>query len=181
MELETIQDAAAHTLDERTAHARARLAELACDLAAVDDELESFAGVRSQHQVLEQACRALEELDQAGAAALFWEGLSAQDEWPGHIARARRRTESVRARIADIDARRSGLVERIGEQNEQLFLLEDEAFEHQEELDRLRNEWIVERELQTERTRPHLMLWTRGAEDRPRGREIAGTRGHRDP
>ncbi|GAB3362321.1 hypothetical protein GCM10027431_00300 [Lysobacter rhizosphaerae] len=167
MELETIQDAAAQSpLDERIAHARARLAELACDLAAVDDELESFAGVRSQHQVLEQACRALEELDQAGAAALFWEGLSAQDEWPGHIARARRRTESVRARIADIDARRCGLVERIGEENEQLYLLEDEAFEYQEELDRLRNEWIVERELQTERARPHLMLWTRGEEDR---------------
>ena len=55
--------------------------------------------------------------------------------------------------------------ERIGEQNEQLFLLEDEAFEHQEELERQRNEWVVERELQAERVRPHLMLWMRGEED----------------
>jgi outer membrane biosynthesis protein TonB len=166
MELETIQDAAdQRPLDERIAQARARLDELADNLATVDDELEAFAEVRFRHQVLEKACHALEELGHAGGADLFWEGLTAQSEWPGHIARARGRTESVRARIADIDARRCDLVERIGDQNEQLFLLEDEAFEQQEELERLRNEWIVERELQTERARPHLMLWTRGEED----------------
>ncbi|GAB3098824.1 hypothetical protein GCM10027159_20840 [Lysobacter terrae] len=71
----------------------------------------------------------------------------------------------MRASIDEIEARRRDLVERIGEQNEQLFLLEDEAFEHQEELERLQNEWIVERELETERARPHLMLWTHGEED----------------
>lgn len=167
MELETIPDAATQSpLDERIAQARVRLDELATDLAVVEEELESFAEVRIRHQVLEKACHALEELGHAGGADLFWEGLSAQNEWPGHIARARGRTESVRACIAAIDARRSDLVAKIGEQNEQLYLLEDEAFEHQEALDRLRNEWIVERELQAERARPHLMLWTRGEEDK---------------
>ena len=171
MEPETIQDAnAPGSLDERIAQARARLDELARDLTTVDEELEPFAGERVRHKLLEQACHALEELNQAGGADLFWEGLfrdgpSANDERAGHLALARDRTESVRARINEIEARRSDLVERIGEQNEQLFLLEDEAFEHQEELERQRNEWVVERELQAERVRPHLMLWMRGEED----------------
>ncbi len=166
MELETIQDATAPgLLDERIAEARVRLDALARDLSVVDEELETFAAERVRHKLLEQACHALEDLSQAGGADLFWEGLVAKGEWAGHIARARGRTESVRARIDEIEVRRSGLVGRIGEQNEQLFLLEDEAFEHQEELERQRNEWVVERELEAERVRPHLMLWMRGEED----------------
>lgn len=166
METETIQDANAQAaLDERIAQARERLDQLAQDIAAVDEELDTFAGERVRHKLLEQACHALEELNQAGGADLFWDGLAAKGEWAGHLAHARSRTESVRARIDDIEVRRSELVERIGEENEQLFLLEDEAFEHQEELERQRNEWIVERELDTGRVRPHLMLWMRGEED----------------
>lgn len=166
-ELETIQDAnAAGALDERIAEARARLDALVDDLSVIDEELEGFAGERLKHKLLEQACHALEELNQAGGTALFWEGLAANDEWAAHLARARGRTDAMRALIVEIEARRAGLVERIGEQNEQLYLLEDEAFEHQEELERQRNEWIVERELETGRARPHLMLWMRGEEDR---------------
>jgi outer membrane biosynthesis protein TonB len=166
MEPETIQDAnAPGSLDDRIAEARARLDELARDFAAVDEELETFTEERVRHKLLEQAFHALEELNQAGGADLFWDGLAAKGEWAGHIARARGRTECVRARIDEIEARRSDLVERIGEQNEQLLLLEDEAFEHQEELERQRNEWVVERELEADRVRPHLMLWMRGEED----------------
>ena len=77
MELETIQDAnAPGPLDERIAEARARLDELARDLAAVDEELETFAAERVRHKLLEQAFHALEELNQAGGADLFWDGLS---------------------------------------------------------------------------------------------------------
>lgn len=166
MEHETILEAdVTGSLDERIAAARARLDEFVRDLAAVDSELETFAAERARHKLLEQACRALEELDQAGGADLFWDGLAASGERAGHIARARGRTDSLRARIGEIEARRGELIEKIGGQNEQLLLLEDEAFEHQEELERQRNEWIVERELQTDRVRPHLMLWMRGEED----------------
>lgn len=166
MEFETIQDAhPPGSLDERIAQARARLDELARALAAIDDELETLAAERVRNDLLEQACRTLEELDHAGGAELFWDGLAAQGERAGHIARARGRAESARAVIGEVEARRSGLIARIGEQNEELLLLDDEAFEHQEELERQRNEWIVERELEVDRIRPHLMLWMRGEED----------------
>jgi len=166
MELETNHADEQASLDERIAEARARLDALAQDLAIVEEELEGFASERVRHRLLEQACHALEELNQADGADLFWDGLAASGQWAGHIAQARRRIEAVRAQIDEVEARRSALVERIGEHNENLFLLEDEAFEHQEELERQRNEWIVERELDAGRVRPHLMLWMRGEEDR---------------
>jgi outer membrane biosynthesis protein TonB len=166
MEVETNHAQAQAEIDARIAEARARLDEFAHDLAVIEEELEGFAGERVRHRLLEQACLALEELEQVGGADLFWDGLAANSESAGHIARARRRTEAVRAQINEVEARRGALVERIGEQNDELFLLEDEAFEHQEELDRRRNEWIVERELDAGRVRPHLMLWMRGDEDR---------------
>lgn len=174
MEPETIEDGtAAAPLDERIAAVRARLDELALDLAAVDEVLESFLGDRVRYQLLERACNALEELDEACGAHLFWDGLAAgndglatENERAAHIARARGRGESVRAGIEAIEARRSSLIGQIREQNTQLLWLEDEAFEHQEEHERQQNEWIVERELQAGRVRPHLMLWMRGEDDR---------------
>lgn len=152
-------------LDQRIADVRARLDELAHELAAIDGEIESFAGERIRHRLLEQACQALEELHQAGGADLFWDGLVARNEWPGHLAQARGRTETVRAAIEALETRRRGVAASIGEHNEHLLLLEDEAFEIQEERERQRNEWVVERELEAGRARPHLMLWMRGEED----------------
>ncbi|MFC5593136.1 AgmX/PglI C-terminal domain-containing protein [Lysobacter niastensis] len=160
-------------LDERTAQARARLDELARDLAAVDEELEALAGERVRHRLLEQACHTLEELNRAGGSGLFWNGLAEKDDGAGHLARARGRIESMHARVEAIETRRSDLIGRIGEQNEELFLLEDEAFEHQEALERQRNEWIVDRELEAGRVRPHLMLWMRGEEDRRSRKALA--------
>jgi outer membrane biosynthesis protein TonB len=167
MELETTPDAtAADSLQERITEVRARLEELGLGLAAVDEELESFASERLQHRLLAQACQSLEELGQAGGGDLFWNGLPGADAWPEHIARARARTEALHAKIEAIEVRRGELVARIGEQNEHLLFLEDEAFEHQEELERQRHEWIVDRELAAERVRPHLMLWMRDEEDK---------------
>lgn len=167
MEPETIQEATATaSLDERIAAARARLYQLVLELATIDEELEGFLGERVRQQLLERVCNALDELDEACGAELFWEGIASGSERTEHISRARARGDAVRACIDAIEARRSGLVKQISEQNEQLLWLEDEAFEHQEELERQHNEWIVERELQTSRVRPHLMLWMRGEEDR---------------
>ena len=166
MEPETQDGAAAAPIDERTAEARERLRDLLQDLSAVDDELAGLLGDRVRQHLLERACTALEELDEAYGADLFWDGLAGKAERAGHIIRARGRGESLRARIDAVESRRSALVHSISEQNEQLLLLEDEAFEHQEEVERQNNEWVVERELQTSRVRPHLMLWMRGDEDR---------------
>lgn len=160
-------------VDDRIAQARARLHELALELGAVEAELDGLLGERVRHDLLERVCSTLEELDEACGADLFWDGLAAGGERAAHIGRARGRGAQVRARLDEVEGRRDGVLTQISAQNEELLLLEDEAFEHQEELERQRNEWIVERELEAGRARPHLMQWMRGEEDRRSRRSLA--------
>jgi outer membrane biosynthesis protein TonB len=54
-------------------------------------------------------------------------------------------------------------------------MLEDDAFEAQEEEERRRNEWILEREIEALRSHPPMMAWTRGFEDDRRFRKTLKT------
>jgi outer membrane biosynthesis protein TonB len=175
MEAETVQDApATQELERQLAQSRARLEELSGDLAAVDAELESLALERRQHNLLREACRALDDLQEAGAANLFWDGFAPEEAREAQLRRARGRVQAFQFRVGEIEGRRRGLVEQIGDQHEQHFVLEDEAFEAQEEEEKRRAEWIVERELDAARSHPHLMPWARGQEDDRRFRKTAG-------
>jgi hypothetical protein len=154
--------------------ARAKLDELARGISAVDAELESLSVTRAQHQALQAACDALDELRATGGAELFWDSstpLGARDQ---HMGRVRARIEEFHARIGEIEGRRRKLVEEMKEQHGETEMLEDDAFEAQEEEERRRNEWIVEREIEAVRA-PSLMAWTRGLEDDQRFRKTLGT------
>jgi hypothetical protein len=155
--------------------ARAKLDELARGISAVDAELESLSAARAQHQALQAACDALDELRAIGGAELFWDSstpLGARDQ---HMGRVRARIEEFHARVGEIEGRRRKLVEEMNEQHGETEMLEDDAFEAQEEEERRRNEWIVERDMEALRSHPSMMAWTRGFEDDQRFRKTLGT------
>jgi hypothetical protein len=155
--------------------ARAKLDELARSIVAVDAELESLSAATAQHRALQAACDSLDELRSIGGAELFWDGstpVAARDE---HMRRARARIEEFHERIGEIEGRRRKLVEEMNEHHGQTEMLEDDAFEAQEEEERRRNEWIVERELEALRSHPPMMAWTRGFEDDRRFRKTLST------
>ncbi len=155
--------------------ARAKLDELAGSIGAVDAELESLSAARAQHQALQAACDALDELRAVGGAELFWDSstpLGARDQ---HMGRVRARIEEFHERIGEIEGRRRKLVEEMIEQHGETEMLEDDAFEAQEEEERRRNEWIVEREIEAVRSHPSMMAWTRGFEEDQRFRKTLGT------
>lgn len=172
MNLEADTETLTHAADiellgQRLEQARAQRDELERELADVDAQLDAFGAERRRHELLEQACRALEQLRDAGGADLFWDGLVAgESARADQLANARARIAEAHARIGDIDAYRTALLDRIGRHNEEIYLLEDEAFEHREEAERRLDEWIVERELDEVRARPHLMPWHKGEEDK---------------
>ncbi len=155
--------------------ARAKLDELARGISAVDAELESLSAARAQHQALQAACDALDELRVIGGAELFWDSstpLGARDQ---HMGRVRARIEEFHERIGEIEGRRRKLVEEMIEQHGDTEMLEDDAFDAQEEEERRRNEWIVERDIEALRSHPSMMAWTRGLEDDQRFRKTLGT------
>ncbi len=155
--------------------ARAKLDELARSIGAVDAELESLSAARTQHRALQTACDALDELGATGGAELFWDGSTPAGAPDEHMGRVRARIEEFHARVGEIEGRRRKLVEEMNEQHGETEMLEDDAFEAQEEEERRRNEWIVEREIESLRSHPSMMAWTRGLEDDQRFRKTLGT------
>ena len=151
--------------------ARAKLDELARSIGACDAELEALSAARTQHRALQAACDALDELGATGGAELFWGGSTPAGAHDEHMRRARARIAAFNERLGEIEGRRRKLLEEMREQHGETEMLEDDAFEAQEEEERRRNEWIVEREIETLRSRPSLMSWTRGGEDDQRFRK----------
>ena len=70
MDAETIQDP--KTLLAQLAQEQEKLERLAGELRAVDGELEALSTERQQFRLLADACGALEQLSELGAAELFW-------------------------------------------------------------------------------------------------------------
>lgn len=155
--------------------ARAKLDELARSIGAVDAELEALSDARAQYRALQTACDALDELRAIGGAELFWDGNTPVGARDVHMGRVRARIEEFNERVGEIEARRRKLVEEMSEQHGATEMLEDDAFEAQEEEERRRNEWIVEREIAALRPHPSMMAWTRGLEDDQRFRKTLST------
>jgi hypothetical protein len=169
MESVTTQDSEA--LRPQLAEARAKLDGLVQNLRAVDSELTALAPERKQHQLLQDACGALEQLRETGGAELFWGDRGAAAAGDDHIRRARGRSDTFQKRVGGIEDRRQTLVEQIRQQEFQAGVIEDDLFEAQEEEELRKLDWIIERELGELPARPLVMPWTRRGEDDRRYRK----------
>ncbi len=153
---------------------RERVDVLVVDLRAVDGELDGLATERKQHRVLHDVCDSLDELGALGAANLFWGDSASGYVGESHVRSVRTRVEAFEKRIGALEERRRSVLERINELQNNAGLLEDELFEAQEEEERRKQEWIVEREITALHSRPLVMPWTRGGEDDRRFRKSLG-------
>jgi hypothetical protein len=173
MEAETVQDS--QTLLAEHAEVREKLDGLQQKLREVDGELDAVATERRQHHLLKDACGALEQLDELGGGALFWEGCAPARGATEHIRGARGRIAQFEERVAGIEQRRDSLCASIREHEHKTYVLEDDIFDAQEEEERRRLEWIVEREIGSVASRSLQMPWTKGGEDDRRFRKTLGT------
>ena len=155
----------------RLTEVRVKLDALAGDLRGVDGELESLATERKQHRLLQEACGVLEALGDSGGAELFWgdaRGVSASAD---HIRRARNRLEVFENRIGEIEDRRKAILKDIELQQARAGLVEEDLFEAQEEEERRRREWVIEREVIELPSHALVMTWARAGEDDQRFRK----------
>lgn len=138
---------------------------LVSELRALDAQLEALSGERNQHRLLHEVCDALGELGKLGAAQLFWGNREAVAKGEDQLGRVRERVTAFEKRVGEMEARRQSIREQIDKAQYRVGLIEDELFEAQEEEERLRQEWIVEREITGLHSRPLVMPWTWGGED----------------
>jgi hypothetical protein len=163
MEAETAQEQ--QTLQGELARAEQKLDALVGDLRAIDSSLDDLATQRRQHQLLQDACAALDELAQIGGAELFWGAGSGDDQ----LRRVRGRVDAFEKRIGEIEDRRQAMLEEIERQQLATDRIDADLLEVEEEAERFDQEWIVERELELSDD-SLIMPWTRGGEDDQRYR-----------
>ena len=161
-------------LDARFAQASERLQGLIGELRAVDGEIESLSDERQRFDLLSDACDALDQLSELGASDLFWGKNATSDQGDEKVRDARQRMEGFQRQFAEITARREAVLGKIQHQQDTVEILEDELFDAQEEEERRKLEWIVEREISALPARQQLMPWSRGGEDDRRFKKLLG-------
>jgi hypothetical protein len=144
--------------------ARERLAGLERELVCVDSELEDLSNDRQQHELLQEACAALEKLGQLGGAGLFWGEGAANGAGDAHLRGVRGRIDAFQGQLAEIEGRRQEVLERIEREQESSDLIAADVLDAQQEEERRKMEWVVEREIVLP-TRVAVMPWSRGGED----------------
>jgi hypothetical protein len=129
------------------------------ELRVVEEELDAFAIDQQQFDILQQACGALEKLQELDAGGLFWDGLPEGAASSGH-------SERLRARIAAFEEQTRGLKEqqkshqqKIDQHLELLDELFDEVQQAHAREERRQEEFVVEREMTPQPYRPMLMPW----------------------
>ena len=135
------------------------------ELRSLDAQLEALATERNQHRLLHQVCDTLGELGKLGGAQLFWGTAEAVTTGEEQLGRVRERVSAFESRVGELEARRLSFREQIDKEQYRAGLIEDELFEAQEEEERRRQEWIVEREISGLHAHPLTMPWTWGGED----------------
>ena len=135
------------------------------ELRSLDAQLEALATERNQHRLLHQVCDALGELGKLGGAQLFWGTAEAVTTGEDQLGRVRERVSAFESRVGELEAHKQSTREQIDKEQYRAGLIEDELFEAQEEDERLRQEWIVEREISGLHSRPLIMPGTWGGED----------------
>jgi outer membrane biosynthesis protein TonB len=149
-----------------------KLGGLERNLHSIAGELDELAMQRQQHELLEQACGALEKLAELKAESLFWGESHEPSRAAGHLERVRQRVAGFRERIAEIESRRQAVVDEIAAGREVLAILEDDLDEQRHEEEELRNEWVIEREARAEPLRLVAMPWVAGRDDDRRLRKF---------
>ena len=140
------------------------LDDLERDLFAIDAELEVLAQKHQQYQILSEVCRSLDELDNLGAARLFWNKVSGEDR-AEHLRHARHKIDKFGAKVARVEERREAIIDKIGNQNSALDYLHYDLQDVIEFEESRKNDWVEEREVVEMPYRAQVMPWARGGEE----------------
>jgi len=158
-------------LRQELRQARERLDHLVGDLRAVDRELEILDTERQQYRLLQDVCGALDELEELGAADLFWGNRDAGADRGDHLRVVRSRVADFEKRLDEIENRRQSIFDEIQLHEDNADLIAGDVLEA-ERLEELRKlEWEIERDLDELPIRVSIMPWARGGEDDQRFRK----------
>ncbi|HQS59775.1 MAG: hypothetical protein B7Y56_15670 [Gallionellales bacterium 35-53-114] len=148
------------------------IAGLEKKLGVLDDELASHANQRQQYKLLSDICSSLDQLNGMGASDLFWGSEATGYDPEKQLQRVRSVVSEFEQKIDVIEQSRSSLQAEINQESGEILLLNDQLAELQEEAERIKNEYILERRESEIPFHPMVMPWTRQGEDERRFRKL---------
>ena len=152
-----------------------QLSHLEQSLRGVNDELKSLAEKGHEFDVLGRICRSLEELEDLGSADLFWSSQDDSDARSEKLANAHRKIDEYGAEISRVEARHDSVLEKIGDQNEDLDHMHYNLIDIVEQRETRQNEWVVERDAEDLPRHTQVMPWARGNEEDRRFQKSLGS------
>ncbi|MFO7592561.1 MAG: AgmX/PglI C-terminal domain-containing protein [Pseudomonadota bacterium] len=141
------------------------------ELCNVTQELDSLLAESQQYQILGDICSSLDKLEEMGAAELFWGEGTAGPEQERQLERVRSVVGEFQQKVDSIENNKKALQARIEEQEIQIENLHDALDEIEEQVERAKYDYIIEREERPLPYRPMIMPWTRQGEDEKRFRK----------
>lgn len=159
-------------LSEQIGQAREKIGGLESQLHAIDRELDGLSGQRQQFQWLGEACEALNQLNEAGVASLFW-----GDELNGfdpdkRLAEVSHSVGVFRAKLDEIETGRTRVLADLGARQDELYELNEALEEVREAEENAKWDFVITREERTLPFRPMVMPWTKQGEDQRRFRRV---------
>ena len=115
-------------LNAQVEQVREALAELECEMRAVEAELETFSADRLRFDALRDACNVFDRLDELEAGQLFWGEVPEFKDSAGHIVRLRSRIASFDEEIRGTLEKQANLKAQGNQRLEELEYLHDEIF-----------------------------------------------------
>jgi outer membrane biosynthesis protein TonB len=157
---------------ESIAGAEQDLKTLRQELKRFDAELERLSGDAHRYQLLDNICSSLDQLTEMGAAQMFWGEANDSINPDAVVADARNSVAEFQKKFASVEQGRKACQKRADELRFDIDDLHDELLDLEEQIDRARYDFVVEREERARAYRPMVMPWTRYGEDERRYRKV---------
>ena len=141
-------------------------------LQSIEAELDEISDERQQYEALSAVCESLEKLNEIDGNALFWSALVKDEEVDEQLNRLREQVAYFEQRIRKVTDRRDATLKSIDEYKIELEYIADEIDYLKEQEEEAKDEYIVEREIESIPYRVVVMPWTKRGEDEKRFRKI---------
>ena len=135
------------------------------DLNAANAEIEKKLENSHQFDVLSRICRSLEELDELGAADLFWDQDQSAETRQARLRYAYQQIDEFGADVIALEKKRDSILDQIDDKNLALDYLHYDFLDAAEREERRRSEWLVERDADDLPNEKQVMPWRRDSEE----------------
>ncbi len=125
--------------------ADAKRADFESELRSIDGEWEALSSRRVQYESLEQACCAIEKLNDEGVSRTFWGDRASDEQVLAHLVEVRGQIAGLGHEVTEVGERRDAARERVEQHLDVIDYIEDDLLHAIEQEQRRQQEWVVER------------------------------------